>query len=509
MRKHIAFFAITILILLAACAKDPKDLYLSYIKKSQDLKEYKIVYTFQMEMLQAFGASDIKVGIFKKNDKEKAVAEIRVLGQSVTSSAYKLDGKMISCIKSTGSFSSMSPAGTNEVVCKRGADQNEFSQFEDLTSVASSIESKDLVILSLKESEVMDRKCDNFVLDVKNISKLMNSSGDSLFGYDPYSNLQFKMEVCMDKKTSLLLKVKLFTKSKSELDEQSSEKEFFIMTATSLSDKVEDSVFEIPVAFSVLGSACDKKEAVAVIESYKDFSGQVSLKGGTLSFDRQAPDTATILKTVQKSIKKGSTETMMFDLSKASVASQYPSYEICFGDDCQILNCYSGSKECLKKSTSKTTCESDKECVFFDDVCVKFSCSVLKNEASCKANSACNWKSGFGAGYCFEKYCGDFKTEGECKSSRLGCAWKADQYGTYCTQKSCYDLIIKAECESSTLKCEWAPTSLEGVSQCQPLSCYNKQTEAQCAAMEGCRWLVDQYGVYCTTSFDNINMAIN
>ena len=503
-----------VMILISCKQQDPKEKYLSYIKQSESLKEYKVVYKMEMTALKALGAADLKLGVFKKNDKEKSVVEVSMLGQSTTAYAYKIDGKTLTCSKGGYSIS----GDKDKITCAKTPDAygNQFQEFQNYASITSNLKSGDFEVSYAGQSEIIGRKCDNFSINVKNLSRLFNSSSLNGLSYvsNPYSGTQARIEVCIDKKTSIPLLTKIYTKAKSELDDNTAESELIAMTAISLSDSVDDSVFAIPVAFLVLGADCSKSEIVAVIEPYKDYNGEIKVNdlGYSIGAGKIIQNTFA---SAQKSLQKNKVAILQFDTSKQidtgkpkfGLSYAGSSYEICVGDDCQSFYCAGSSTKCLKKSADKSACESDKGCIYSDDLCSKFSCSVLKDESNCKSKD-CTWQTyGSSQGYCYEKNCGDSKSQSECESSSLGCRWYSDPYGSYCTQATCDDLKTKPNCESSTkLKCEWSAItgpSGEDYSSCAPVSCSSSVNEADCRSRKGCQWLVDQYGAYCANSLED------
>ena len=56
------------------------------------------------------------------------------------------------------------------------------------------------------------------------------------------------------------------------------------MTATSFADKVDDSIFILPVKYGILGSACDNKEIIAVVDPYADMARfKINVMGDSFS----------------------------------------------------------------------------------------------------------------------------------------------------------------------------------------------------------------------------------
>ncbi|MBI4451891.1 hypothetical protein HY637_00540 [Candidatus Woesearchaeota archaeon] len=478
-KKGILIFLVLVLLIIASCAaKNPKDTYLSYIEKSQKTSEYKIIYKFDLTMLQALGtAFDIKLGTFKKNSNEKVVVEMNAFGQNINYYIYKLDGKYLSCTKGVGIFG----GSQDKITCSKdaGPDAQQFNQLEEYTLLASKLGTDDLQIKHTGDEEAAGRKCDKFVIDIKDVSSLLNISSNSLLagaGADLYKGLSAVMSVCMDKKTGLPLKLNVSTKSKSELDENEKITPLIALTATSFTEKVDDSVFTIPVKFSVLGVGCEKNTVMAVIEPYVDYSGQLVLSEvDSLSKDKKKKSV-----NVNSNLKKGKAELITAALERTNA---YSSMDLCLGEECQNLLCSAEPLKCIKHSNSKAACESSSECLYDEPLCEVFNCAKVTEEAKC-ASKGCAWQDSFGYGYCYEKQCYDMITEQECKSSKLNCAW----LNGYCATKTCYDLASKGECESSNLNCEWVKKVPDGNFGCSPFSCYGFLNQNECEASGKCLW---------------------
>ena len=421
------------LLVLASCTQNPKDAYLSYIKKSQNLNEYKIVYKMEDSVSKAFGNSETRVGTFKKDKKEKVVAELNLFGISTTSYVYKLNGKTITCTKRN-----LLGEGDEGINCNRDSGYTSgFGEIETYSSITSNIGANNLTVSYTGRGNIIGRSCDKFEINVNDLSRILNSSDNGLFagGSMLFKGVRAAMNVCLDRETGLPLDLKIYTKSKSELEDNSKSKgtELISMTVTSLSKSVEDSVFVLPVKFSVMNSACNNSEFVSVIEPYADYNGGVTLN--LLDYTSTA-DNKKIISTLQggqKNIKDGKIEAIQFSIDNNSYNYEY---ELCLGNDCQKITCaYGEFTECLKLSSDKTVCESHKDCVYLDSYCSQFSCSEVSQEDNCKSHSNCSWErsslSGGYIGYCFNKDCYGFKTQSDCENSSLRCKWYVED--DYCS----------------------------------------------------------------------------
>ena len=310
------------------------------------------------------------------------------------------------------------------------------------------------------------------------------------------------MEFCMDKKTSLSLQTKIFIKTKSELDEKPTESEILSTTATSLSENVDDSVFVLPVGYSILDSACDNKELVVIIDPYKDYSNSINLNViGSLNNYRDNTIRSSI-QLPQTILKKYKTEVLSVELLKLQGTTNR--YQVCVSDECQNFNCIAGkSVKCAKKSGDKATCEADKECIYLDPLCEKFDCLKITEEEACKSKDLCKWLPPSyqgGDGYCYQKKCYDYKTKNKCESSNLECKWTDNDFGCGCYGKN---TIIPANQQK------------RNISQCNQLSGASKdgciqQIAVSCNNLKLCEdMLSPQFKYPCYTAIALNNDDIN
>ena len=94
---RIVILVLTFIGLIACTASDPKEAYISYIKKADQQSGYKIVYEYQVGPLESTVDSDMKIGIFKLDDKEMVVSEISTDYQKISDYRYSIDGRDIYC----------------------------------------------------------------------------------------------------------------------------------------------------------------------------------------------------------------------------------------------------------------------------------------------------------------------------------------------------------------------------------------------------------------------------
>ena len=480
LRKSAILLLFVFIVLIAtSCKQDPKQLYLKYTQNSEKTSEYKIVYSVETPDFKYLGSSDVKLGIFKKNEDKKIVLEVNAIGQSINTYSYNVGGKSLICNK---------VGGADKATCNKG-DYSVMSNYEDYASIASKKISQNFTITYLGSQDIIGRKCDKFSIEVNNFSELLNSSSVRYSDLievgqnNAYNGKQARLDVCLDTKNSLSLLTKISIISKSELNDKLVENELIKLSATSLAEKVADSELEFPVSYLILGSACNKGEVDTVIEAYKDYNGPVNL-----NVHEQIYQTASqrgpskTIKEIQKSISKNNKEILQFDVNYT-----YPnSYEMCIGNDCQGFYCYQGtSTNCIKKSVDKSICESDKSCIYSEPVCKEFRCANMQDEATCNSKK-CQWKpSGGSYGYCNEKKCSDSKTKEDCTSSELGCSWR-NVFGFSCIEKSCIDLKTKQECNDK-LKCVW--NEIGNYKACEQQTCFNRgTTEEECKKLQGCEW---------------------
>ncbi|MEK6943477.1 MAG: hypothetical protein AABX00_05430 [Nanoarchaeota archaeon] len=485
--KPLLIISVFFLLFISACSKDPAEKYNSYMEKANELKEYKIVYKMEMSAFKVFGLGEMRIGLFKKNDNEKSVVEASVMGQSITASVYNVNGKMIVCSKDP-----FNPDG--KPVCAKDK-TNEFSQILDYTTITSNMEPGNTEVSSIGNGEYIGKKCDKFSIDIKNISILLNMSDQQsmLSSSSDLNSIKTRIEVCIDRKTGLGLYIKMYSFSKSELEDNDVENEILSMTATSFADKVDDSIFILPVKYGILGSACDNKEIIAVVDPYADMASDSKINVMGDSFSKKI---SNVMPLNNKNFQKGKISIVQASLPENN--PPYPSYEICLGDDCQNLPCAFGvSVNCIKKSNDKQTCESDKGCIYSDGLCKQFSCYDLKDKGACNSKN-CYWDESYGIGQCADTSCYNFKTQNECESSDLTCGWYESQGYTSCNPKSCYDFTVRELCESSNLKCEWKEDpGYPGY--CNQKNCLGLSTKESCESSDlNCKWLSDQYGSYCT-----------
>lgn len=425
MIKSTLIFLVLIFFIASCAAKNSNELYLSYIEKSQKASEYKIVYKLDFTELQRLGgAYDVRLGTFKKNSNEKVVVEINEFGQKIAYYTYRLNEKYLSCIKYAG----LSDGSRDKITCSKDTnfDAEQFKEYTLLAFLASKLGADDFKIKKTGDEEVAGRKCDKFVIDIKDMSSLFNMSSNSLFansGIELYKGLSAIMDVCMDKKTGLPLKLSISTKIKSELDESEKLTLLIALTATSFGEKVDDSVFSIPVKFSVLGVGCEKNDVTAVIEPYADYSGQLVFSEVD-SFSNKKKNSIS----VNSNLKKGKAEIISAALERTTA---YSLMDLCFLEECQNILCGEESLKCIKHSNNKAACESSSECSYDEPLCEVLNCARVKEESKC-TSKGCAWQDSFG-GYCAVRPCSTYKTKNECNSSILECKWIENQFGDYCT----------------------------------------------------------------------------
>lgn len=486
-RNILGLFLILAIVMTSCTTPDPKTVYQSYVDKQKSLEEYKIVYEMELGMLgELSGIADIKFGTFKKGNKEKILSEISAMGSTMTLSAYHIDDRVLFCTKSLGGI-----IGDNKISCS-SSDDGQMDSFQSFINSTSASQFADKIIddenIMLEYNgavNMIDRTCDSFSIEIPDLNEVLNMTEyNGMFGdSNTDGSTKAVISICLDRETGMALKTNISTFSVSELTDDEELKEILSITALSLVDKVDDSVFEIPATFGMLSSGCDDSELVAVIEPYKDFSGDLKINIYENMYAKEEP---TEVLTISGTQLKGF-ETTVISKEHKQLNDQF-SFEVCAGDECQSGSCYN-KPECLKNSADKAACEGVDGCYYSDPLCEKFSCSILSEESDCKENTKCHWSEFGSYGYCMEKTCGVYDSEEDCTADS-DCSWSYN----YCSKKSCYSYTKEAECVTSELGCEWSGT------MCRTFSCYSQTTQSACEEHDICKWSSG----YCMTDYNQM-----
>lgn len=461
-KSYILLFLVIVLFLFGCSTKEQIPSYKDSIEKALNLNEYKIVYKFDSSSLSVLtGDSDTKIGYFKKNDKEKTVVEMNVYGTKVSSYIYIINNKTISCTKGNTFLG----GSESDISCQLSTELSEFDSLMNMTYLSGLIDNT-TNITYLGEENVINRSCYYFSLEITNMTKLLESSGNLQGlqgGSDSKKDVTAFVYNCVDKISGVSLNSSIVTKSRSELTGEEEVSPLMSFSAISYSETVDDSVFELPVNFAVSTVGCTDDEIVAIVEPFKTHTGNTEIK----VLDSYTSE-------VSKTVTVGSTDFVAFtpkvvNAKYSSESSYYNTLKVCVDDKCSEQYCYvTDSVDCLKLSGNDKGCTNNKNCILQNGVCQEFACSLLLKEKDCKEYSS-------------------------------KCVWQNSSFypttGGYCTEITCYNLKDEESCTNNEeLDCDWNDV----YSSCETVWCYAKETQSECIAHKSCIWQYDS----CSTNYN-------
>jgi len=484
MRKLLLAASFIALFLLFGCVlPNPKAQYLSMVDKANSASEYKVVYDMQMpfilDALSALSSSnsaggapvkvDFKVGSFKKGSSSKEVVEMNLAGESGTYYEYNVNGKKVTCQKS--SF-----LGTGAVECGTSSDQFPTGNITDLYR---ELNSSNIEVQMAGTKTIIGRTCTAFNLQINNMSSLIDAN--PLSGSSSSSDFQGTkgiLTTCLDQQTGVALEMNISFETKSELVEHGPIKNIFYLNAISFSDKVDDSEFVPASPLSVIGSGCTPSELTVVFDSYKEYSGPVTLEVSSYNG-------------LNQTIDAGQLSFAPFTTNKVTVqhgkGSDILDFRLCLGKECKDSYCVGSIPDnCIKYSLDQAQCSAQMNCIYTDPLCEPFACTWVKSEDQCLANRKCSWDAKWGCGIFT---CSDPDTRASCVAHNE-CIWESSGY---CRSWICADATSQQRCDN--LKnfdtvCAWTSS---GCTTCGSLP------KDECQQFSQCRWDTDYD--YCYTNY--------
>ncbi len=375
---------------------NPKESLLSYLDLADSFDDYKIVYKTNISGgLTSLFTGKMLMGYFKKGDMEKSVIEMSMSGMSMVVSVFDIEDQYIICNKGASILSGSDP---DKYECKFDQDtQESMTDYMDMygNTVTDRLDKlDDYKVEYVGENAVLGRKCDEFNLEIDDYAKMMtpeeneSSSGSYSYStanvYDELLPKKVRINMCFDKETGVQMRVVVSSLSESELLESEYE-EFSRMEAAAFETGIEDSVFQLPVKFSIYDSAATEDELLVLITPFTSYDGlaEINFYNNSYSLYRKNDDDGNPIHT----IGLGTVHLKPFEVFKIVVehglsSEGYSSYkyEVCFGDDCvessfylsSYMSSYTLAKfDCLKHSTDQDACEAASGCKWVGPICQK------------------------------------------------------------------------------------------------------------------------------------------
>lgn len=305
--RKFGWFASLLLILLASCTAntsnvfnkpEPKELYRSYIEKSESFPEYSLLHKVEIKNKNFF--NDTKIGSFKKDKREKIVVELLYGRMLLKMSEFRIEGTNTFCSSETDSVGEDNISDCTNITgdpSKNSGDSGIIAMLKFLIYPKPDINSADVTVVYLGQSKIINRECDKFQIESSEVKILYNINANDnfheklankFFNVDSSTKMRLlNIETCLDKKSGLPLYTKISggDNGKSELDTKVSTTDLLTMTATSFTENVGDSKFLIPphkeVRASDIGSAlpsrCVLQPGIGCLD-YRVNPNQIDLK---------------------------------------------------------------------------------------------------------------------------------------------------------------------------------------------------------------------------------------
>jgi hypothetical protein len=375
---------------------NPKESLLSYLDLAESFDDYKIVYNTNMTGgMNVLNTGKMLIGYFKKGDMEKSVIEMSVSGINIAVSVFDIEDQYIICAKGA---SLVTGSRSDKYECKFDQDtQDSMTEYMNMygNSITDSLEKfDDYEVEYAGESTILGRKCDEFNLKVDDYAKMMapedneSTSGDYSYStasmYDQLLPQKVRINMCFDRETGVQMRVVVSSLSESELLESEYE-EFSKIEAAAFETGIEDSVFQLPVKFSIYDYSVTEDELLVLITPFTSYDGlaEINFYNNSYSLYRSEDEEEDPIHT----IGLGTVHLKPFEVVKILVkhglsSDGYASYkyEVCFGDECvdssfylsSYMSSYTLAKfECLKHSTDQEACEAASGCKWVSPICQK------------------------------------------------------------------------------------------------------------------------------------------
>ncbi len=375
--------------------ENPGQLFRELVGKAASSDDYLIVYQSNSSFMESMAYSydgDIKlnIGIFKKKGKEKMMMEMRA-AELASVSINRIGDKYVMCQKGDPSG-----YGSDDWDCQT----EDTVQDEAVPLMISILANKyaenfndyeDYTVDYVGEKNVLDRKCQEFELEVADFAALMIAGYDGddepdldqIRSQTPFPS-QARIIMCLDEATGHELYSKVMSKSGSELLDDTYD-DFATTVAKRFEQGIDDSEFDLPVLFSIEKSANDKDELLLFVRPYQPYEGPAELKFYDQGWYSDELDDESLV----NSIDLGTIDLEAAELHRimvehglsaddSKIGYNYWTYELCMGDECATDTFYisnstygtSSSFDCLKLSLDEDACEADEGCRYSDPYCV-------------------------------------------------------------------------------------------------------------------------------------------
>jgi len=266
------------------------------------------------------------------------------------------------------------------------------------------------------------------------------------------------LDVCLEKKTGIPLRMNISTISKSELSGKNVENVIMEITMESFSEVVTADKFILPVKFGIKDASCDEQDILILLDSYTDSKSQIMVNILESSYYSKNKN---VLKSLPiKDSLNANTPTLINAKHGQSSSSIY--FEVCADTECHTSSCYS-SDDCLQYSLSKTDCEQQ-NCLFKDNMCKEVYCYDLDTKDICDSQFKCKWSEySVNSGYCTNKYCSDMTNANDC-SMMTDCVWSnyecITEYEYQYQQSTEYSYLQSNDYESDYASCNDTQTDI-------------------------------------------------
>jgi len=395
--------ALAAVVFLAGCTQipdglpqDPKEAYELLAQKSKEAGPMRIAYEFAMSLGQQalLGISEIKMDLevfFHSQQKTKTLGSMSILGQTMNTAVYNLEGKTLTCTEGGGLL------GTAQgMQCTLGEQQQEMPGMQ-----GTEVKSLDELFSDYKISFAADktfagRKAKCFLLeyagkDVKDQSQLGGMGTGSL------ENVEFTQEVCLDIEKGFASFMDVETRIYSELTEEYAKGFGFKMEMKSFSTEVTDADFEPPVAFSFSGfgaATCEKDSVSMELTPFKDISGkQATVKIGVADFTGGDMEVELEKQVTLPAFTLFEEGTLVVDLDEEIEGSKQ--VELCVDGECQSTGCYISD---WADGLEELPIELPEELPELTDAQIAVACAAMPSQELCEAvdldadgTSECAW----------------------------------------------------------------------------------------------------------------------
>lgn len=386
-------FSIVLLsyVLISCSPEDVTSKYLNHLKKLEKLNEFEYLtknnyYLYDIPSINQ--SAGVYIHGIKKNQNEKIVMQYTNSRGLNTDIFLKIDGSILNCDNMT--ISGMSPMG-----CSKGYSNNYvvINRSSEIKLLKSLIDYKSIKISYDGQTIEAGRPCDKFSLDVKNDFDEFRHDGKPVSEWESLfkSKGSRTIKMCLDKTTGFVLNFTAYTKKRSELLDQDIYIPIVAHETIKFSEEVDEKELVLPVTFSKIKLVCDKGRAVSVIDPYVDYVGNIKVKTYESNFPYQSIAVRQTLTLSDKRIEKNRPFAFEYDFNSSGTVIYH---ETCLGDSCYLFQCeyYSNDFYCLSNTNDEAECKSTQDCVFVDEVCIKFPCYKINNEEECKKHQQCIWR---------------------------------------------------------------------------------------------------------------------